>query len=175
MPKRSPHDAALDALLSPLERETHDRRVEALLARNKMLQALEAGRREAALNKTRLAELAGLDASAVRRMLTAQTANPTTDNAFRLFRAMGAQVDVTLPSGERYNLVSGPSNARITSGSARSSARSEATAIAGASSRGGARLPSRSAAKAKTSSRAESRRGRKSSSARKSKRTVTAR
>jgi hypothetical protein len=34
------------------------------------------------------------------------TANPTTDNAFRLMAAMGISLEATLPSGERVQLVS---------------------------------------------------------------------
>jgi hypothetical protein len=42
----------------------------------------------------------------VRRLLTFQTANPTTDKAFRLMTAMGISLDATLTTGERVQLVS---------------------------------------------------------------------
>jgi hypothetical protein len=162
MTKRSAHEAALSALLSPAERATHGMQVEALLARNKMLQALEAARQEASLNKTELARLAGLDPSAVRRMLTAQTANPTTDNAFRLFHVMGARIDVTLPSGECYRLVSGPSDSRVGRGSRKRSTRSVIAAEGAEASRRSVRASGRSAA---TGGKAPSRGSAKRSSA----------
>jgi hypothetical protein len=49
---------------------------------------------------------AGLEASSVRRLLTSATANPTTDNAFRLMAAMGIALEAKLPTGERVELVS---------------------------------------------------------------------
>lgn len=58
------------------------------------------------MTKRALASRAGLDASSVRRLLTSATANPTTDNAFRLMAAMGIVLEATLPTGERVQLVS---------------------------------------------------------------------
>lgn len=58
------------------------------------------------MTKHALAERAGLDASSVRRLLTSEIANPTTENAFRLMAAMGISLDATLPTGERVQLVS---------------------------------------------------------------------
>jgi DNA-binding phage protein len=108
MPKQSAHQSALNALLSEPERAEHDRRVQALRARNALLTALEATREQQGMTKRALADRAGLEASSVRRLLTSQTANPTTDNAFRLMAAMGISLQATLPTGEHVQLV-GPS------------------------------------------------------------------
>lgn len=79
--------------------------VQALLARNALLTALETARADQDLTKAELASRAGLEASSVRRLLTSNTANPTTENAFRLMAAMGIKLEATLPSGERIELV----------------------------------------------------------------------
>jgi DNA-binding phage protein len=105
MPKPSVHQRALGALLTEPERAEHARRVQALRARNALLTALESTREQQGITKRALAERAGLDASSVRRLLTSETANPTTENAFRLMAAMGISLDATLPTGERVQLV----------------------------------------------------------------------
>jgi DNA-binding phage protein len=84
----------------------HARRVQALRSRNALLTVLETTREQQGMTKRALAERAGLEASGVRRLLTSETANPTTDNAFRLMAAMGIRLDATLPTGERVQLVS---------------------------------------------------------------------
>ncbi len=38
-------------------------------------------------------------------MLTAETANPTTENAFLLLGAMGIKLEAVLPSGSRVEIV----------------------------------------------------------------------
>jgi DNA-binding phage protein len=106
MPKQSAHQSALGALLADPERVEHARRVQALRARNALLTVLESIREQQGITKRALIERAGLEASSVRRLLTSQTANPTTDNAFRLMAAMGISVEATLPTGERVQLVS---------------------------------------------------------------------
>ncbi len=105
MPKRTAHDAAVGALLSDTERAEHARRVQALRSRNALLAMLEATRETQGMTKRALASRAGLEASSVRRLLTSETANPTTDNAFRLMAAMGIVLEATLPTGERVQLV----------------------------------------------------------------------
>ena len=82
------------------------RRVEALRSRNALLTLLESAREQQGMTKRALADRAGLDASSVRRLLTSATANPTTDNAFRLMAAMGITLEAKLPTGERVSLVS---------------------------------------------------------------------
>jgi transcriptional regulator with XRE-family HTH domain len=78
-----------------------------------MLTLLEATREAQGMTKRALADRAGLEASSVRRLLTSTTANPTTDNAFRLMAAMGIALEAKLPSGETVELVAptGPSAA----------------------------------------------------------------
>ncbi len=106
MAKKTANDAARDLLFaSEIEREAHAMTVQALLARNAMLTALETARAEQGLTKAELASRAGLEASSVRRLLTSKTANPTTENAFRLMAAMGIKLEATLPTGERIELV----------------------------------------------------------------------
>lgn len=126
MPRPSAHDAALDALLSPQERADHARRAAALRSRNALLAALEMTRETLGISKRALADRAGLDPSSVRRLLTAATANPTTDNAFRLMAAMDITLEATLPTGERVPLVL-PGHKPV-SGAARSSRRRRAAA-----------------------------------------------
>lgn len=105
MPKPSTHDAALSRLIPDGEKAGYDRRVKALIARNQLLSMLEAVREEEKISKKELADRAGLDASSVRRMLTAETANPTTENAFLLLSAMDIKLEAILPSGARVAIV----------------------------------------------------------------------
>jgi ribosome-binding protein aMBF1 (putative translation factor) len=102
---RTAHDAALTALIPDAEKSSYARRVKALVARNKLLTTLESVRESEKLSKKDLADRAGLDASSVRRMLTAETANPTTENAFLLLDAMGIKLEAVLPSGSRVEIV----------------------------------------------------------------------
>jgi len=106
MAKKTADDAARELLFrSESDRKTHAMAVQALLARNALLTALETARAEQGLTKAELASRAGLEASSVRRLLTSKTANPTTENAFRLMVAMGIRLEATLPTGERIELV----------------------------------------------------------------------
>jgi transcriptional regulator with XRE-family HTH domain len=105
MPGKTTHHAAIETLLPEQARAEHARRVQSLLARNALLTALESTRERQGITKQALAKLAGLDASSVRRLLTSTTANPTTDNAFRLMAAMDITLEATLPTGERVQLV----------------------------------------------------------------------
>lgn len=102
---RNTHDAALTSLIPSEKRADYERRVKALVARNKLLSTLESVREAEKLSKKELAERAGLDASSVRRLLTAETANPTTENAFLLLSAMGIKLEAVLPSGGRVDIV----------------------------------------------------------------------
>jgi DNA-binding phage protein len=106
MAKKTADDAARELLFkSESDREAHAMAVQALLARNALLTTLETARAEQGLTKAGLAARAGLEASSVRRLLTSKTANPTTENAFRLMAAMGIKLEATLPTGERIELV----------------------------------------------------------------------
>jgi DNA-binding phage protein len=103
--EKTVHTVIEDFLLGEEGREGYDQTVRALLARNALLAVLETSRAAEGISKTELAKRAGLDASSVRRLLTSKTANPTTDNAFRLMAAMGIRLDATLPSGKRVPLI----------------------------------------------------------------------
>lgn len=70
-----------------------------------MLEVIDSAREAQNIDKTQLAHLAGLEPSSVRRLLTAKTANPTTENAFRLLAAVGVGLEAVLPSGERVSIV----------------------------------------------------------------------
>jgi DNA-binding phage protein len=105
MAKKTADDTAMELLFSESERGAHAMAVQALVARNALLTALETSRAEQGLTKAELASRAGLEASSVRRLLTSKTANPTTENAFRLMAAMGIKLEATLPTGERIELV----------------------------------------------------------------------
>ena len=105
MAKKTADTAARELLPSASEREAHAMAVQALLARNALLTALETARAEQGLTKADLAARAGLEASSVRRLLTSKTANPTTENAFRLMAAIGIKLEATLPTGKRIELV----------------------------------------------------------------------
>lgn len=102
---RTAHDVALTSLIPSDEKDNYDRRVKALVARNKLLTTLESVRAAEKISKKDLADRAGLDAASVRRMLTAETANPTTENAFLLLNAMGIKLEAVLPSGSRVDIV----------------------------------------------------------------------
>src|SRR6202161_4225366 len=107
MSHQSAHQSAVNALLSEPERVEHARRrVQAQRSRNALLTVLETTRERQGMTKRALADRAGLEASSVRRLLTSETANPTTENAFRLMAAMGISLEATLPTGERVQLVS---------------------------------------------------------------------
>jgi transcriptional regulator with XRE-family HTH domain len=98
-------EAAFNALVPTENRASYDARVAALLARNRTLELIETQRDECRMSKKELADRAGLDASAVRKLLTAQTANPTSENVFRLMGALGIHVEAVTPSGKRVSLV----------------------------------------------------------------------
>jgi ribosome-binding protein aMBF1 (putative translation factor) len=115
MAKKTADDTARELLFkSASDREAHAMALQALLARNALLTTLETARAEQGLTKAELATRAGLEASSVRRLLTSKTANPTTENAFRLMAAMGIKLEATLPTGERIELVetTGPPSRR---------------------------------------------------------------
>jgi len=102
---RTAHDAALSALIPAEVKGNYDRRVKALVARNKLLSTLELVREAQKISKKELADRAGLEPSSVRRMLTAETANPTTENAFLLLSAMDIKLQAVLPTGGRVDIV----------------------------------------------------------------------
>ena len=101
----SADQAAVNALVPEQDRASYEAKVAALLARNRMLELIETQRGECDMSKRELAERAGLDPSAVRRLLTAETANPTSENVFRLMCALDIQIEAVKPDGERVSIV----------------------------------------------------------------------
>jgi ribosome-binding protein aMBF1 (putative translation factor) len=99
------HEAITGNLVPAERRAAFHARVSDLTAHNRMLAAIEEGRRLQKISKKELAEQAGLNASSVRRMLTSETSNPTTNNAFRLFAVLGIKLEATLPSGDRVGIL----------------------------------------------------------------------
>jgi ribosome-binding protein aMBF1 (putative translation factor) len=96
---RTAHGAAVAALIRAEEREAYQARVAALVSRNKILQIIETARAAEGISKATLAHRAGLEPSSVRRMLTAKTANPTSEHVFRLLVAARIRIDAKLPTG----------------------------------------------------------------------------
>jgi ribosome-binding protein aMBF1 (putative translation factor) len=103
--KKTANKVITESLVPEERRAAFQARVAELAAHNQMLAAIEEGRQILDISKKELAELAGLNASSVRRMLTSETANPTTNNAFRLFTVLGIKLEATLPSGDRVGIV----------------------------------------------------------------------
>lgn len=110
--ERTPHDAALDALIPADRREGYNRTVEMLVARNELLGLLEEVREAEGTTKRELAHRAGLEEASVRRLLTAKTANPTTETAFRIIAALGIKLEAILPGGQRVRIVNPPRRKR---------------------------------------------------------------
>ncbi len=102
---KSAHTMALNALVPASEREQFDRSVQALVARNRMLQIIEDSRVFEKISKHDLAEKAGLDPASVRRLLTAETANPTSETIVRLMSALDVKLEAVLPNGERLSII----------------------------------------------------------------------
>lgn len=100
-PAPTAHDVISDNLVPAARRAAFGARVSDLAAHNRMLAAIEEGRRLQEISKKELAEQAGLNTSSVRRMLTSETSNPTTNSAFRMFAVLGIKLEATLPSGDR--------------------------------------------------------------------------
>jgi DNA-binding phage protein len=101
MPKKlTAHEAALAALVPADERDEFERGVRVFVARNQLLELIETQRIEEHLTKQALAEKAGLDPASVRRLLTAETGNPTTETAVRLLSALKIKLVAVLPSGD---------------------------------------------------------------------------
>lgn len=98
-------DLAMGALVPAERRPAYDRRVQALVARNAALEVIESAREEAQITKKELATETEMDASAVRKLLTADAANPTVDSFFRLCAALNIRIQATTATGSIFNLV----------------------------------------------------------------------
>lgn len=99
------HEAALAALVPPERRDAFDRGVQALVARNLLVEVVEVERKAQNLTKKEVAERAGLDPASVRRLLTTEGSNPTQETAIRLLAALGIHLRADLPSGRSVGIV----------------------------------------------------------------------
>lgn len=99
-PSRSADDAALDALLDADARTALEARTVALMIRNAMLRAIETERERAGVSKKQLAKVTDLDYAAVRRLLTAEDANPTLDTVARLLAATHIRMQLVTETGD---------------------------------------------------------------------------
>jgi DNA-binding phage protein len=105
MAKKTVHDAVVAAFIPANERDAYDANVDALLARNRLLALIEDARKEEKISKKELALRAGLDAASVRRLLSAETANPTSETIIRLFSALHMKLDAVRADGTRLSIV----------------------------------------------------------------------
>lgn len=102
---KTAHEAVLQQFIPAEKRADFDARVAARAARNVALSTIEQTRSSKDIAKKDLAAIAGLDASSLRRMLTAETPNPTTDTVFRLCAALDIKLEATLPGGDHVAIV----------------------------------------------------------------------
>ena len=78
-------------LEDPEAREQYQRTFQATVESRHLLQAIEAERERAGLTKAELARLAGTNPAAMRRLLTAETSNPTLRTLLAIFDALGLE------------------------------------------------------------------------------------
>lgn len=97
---RSADDVALEALLDADARAALEARTVALTIRNAMLRAIEVQRERSGLSKKQLAKATSLDYAALRRLLTADDANPTLDTVARLLAATHIRMQLVTEDGE---------------------------------------------------------------------------
>lgn len=89
-----------DELLQNAEaREEYERTLHRLLAFRQILQRVECERERAGLSKAELAHRIGMNPSAVRRLLTAETSNPTFKTMLGLFDALGLEMSLRPAQG----------------------------------------------------------------------------
>jgi DNA-binding phage protein len=84
-----------ELLRDPEARAEYARSYRYALFLRRLLQQLEAERVRAGLSKTELAHRVGVNPSAMRRLLTAETANPTLKTMLGVFDALGLEVSLT--------------------------------------------------------------------------------
>jgi ribosome-binding protein aMBF1 (putative translation factor) len=89
------------ALADPATRERYDQTRRAFTVTRTILQAIEDERERTGLTKADLAQRVGLQPSAVRRLLTAGTSNPTLRTVTELLDAVGLELTLRRrPNGE---------------------------------------------------------------------------
>ena len=107
MVKETAHEAAVAALVP--DQQAYERAVAEVLERNErarrnLICVITAEAERQHVSKKALAEMAQLDYSFVRKVLTAEGANPTTQTALQLTDALGIRLEAVLESGERHTL-----------------------------------------------------------------------
>ncbi len=79
-------------LQDPEAREQYERTFRTTVEIRHLLQAIEAERERAGLTKAELARRAGTNPAALRRLLTAETSNPTLRTLLAVFDALGLEL-----------------------------------------------------------------------------------
>jgi ribosome-binding protein aMBF1 (putative translation factor) len=98
---RAADAAAIEALLPSAEsRQAMHARAVSLMIRNAMLEAIDRERERAAVSKKDLAERAGLDYAAVRRLLTTNDSNPTLGTVAQLLAASRIRLQLVTEAGD---------------------------------------------------------------------------
>jgi DNA-binding phage protein len=78
----------------PEARERYERTFQVTVEIRRLLQTIEAEREQAGLTKAELARLAGTNPAAMRRLLTAETSNPTLRTLLAIFDALGLELSL---------------------------------------------------------------------------------
>jgi len=88
-----------ELLQDPAARDEYERSYRHALFLRRLLQQLEAERVQAGITKTELAHRVGVNPSAMRRLLTAETSNPTLKTMLGVFDALGLEFSLTPSKG----------------------------------------------------------------------------
>ncbi len=91
-------------LEDPEARAAYERTFREVVALREILQACEAKREEAGLSKTELAQRVGMNPSAIRRLLTSETSNPTLKTMIGICDVLGLEITVR-PTRRKKTLV----------------------------------------------------------------------
>ena len=78
-------------LADPTAREQYERTRRAVILTRQILQLLDAERERAGLTKAELAQRAGTNPAAIRRLLTSESSNPTLRTLLVVFDALGLE------------------------------------------------------------------------------------
>lgn len=81
-------------LEDPEAREEYERTFREVVTLRQILQTCEAEREKAGLTKTELAHRVGMNPSAIRRLLTSETGNPTFKTMLGIFEVLGLEITI---------------------------------------------------------------------------------
>ncbi len=84
-----------ELLQDPAAREEYERSYRYALFLRQLLQQLETTRVQSGITKAELAHRVGVNPSAIRRLLTAETSNPTLKTMLGVFDALGLELSLT--------------------------------------------------------------------------------